>query len=876
MMTSILTACDKKPATTDPDTQQEPGKDSSDPTVSDDKPGKKPEEGNGKYQTLAERNGFGYIATYSKLEQDFEWAYNPKLMADGRIMLQATSNSEEEGYKENYITMNPDGTDIQYLPLPEFGENEHMQSYCLTSDGMWAVTYEWISGSNPASGGDIVLYDSVTADAPVAEIPIGGASTVTEIPVTEPSEEEAADDVASESDDDWMNSNAGGEDWTGDTDDDTTADDAADNTTTDADTPAEEEDPWIDFDDGENEEPEVHESYEIYRLYKIDMKGNIVAQPDITEITESQDYFYVQFMFADDEDNLYLSCEQTIFKIDSTGKLVDTLVLETWINQGFMLNDGNIMITYYGDTGMQVCQLNTDKMELEEPMTFDDDSWYNYIVGGGSYDIYLDDDNVLYGFDMETGKKTPLLNWMDSDVDRYSSNGYVIVDESTILFLYQEDDGGLELGTLKRVPYSEIPVRETITIGGYYLNYDIRRLISKFNRTNSTYRISFIDYSEYNTEEAADGAMNRLNMEMSAGNGPDILMDSVLNNMDLYVNKGFLVDLYTLMGENSNYQKEDLVQGYRNASEINGGLYSLAPSFSINAFWTNAEYLGDDGVLSLDELIAACKALPEDGVITSYATRGQMLQVVLMTSYNDLIDMETGECHFDTPEFAKFLEFCNLFPAEIDWETYQYDYSGSYNRIRNKEQIFEEMYLYSLRDMNSTIAQMGGMDGLACVGYPSLNGTRVILQTNNALAINASSKYQDVCWDFISQLLSDEYQESYASWELSVRQDLLEKQALEATQKPYYYDEEGNKVEYDQSWWDSETGEETVLEPLTQEQVDYFISIINSVSGSYRMDEELLTVVSEEAGAYFAGQKPAEEVARLIQNRVWTYVNEQR
>ena len=66
------------------------------------------------------------------------------------------------------------------------------------------------------------------------------------------------------------------------------------------------------------------------------------------------------------------------------------------------------------------------------------------------------------------------------------------------------------------------------------------------------------------------------------------------------------------------------------------------------------------------------------------------------------------------------------------------------------------------------------------------------------------------------------------------------------------------------------------MEPLTQEQVDYFMNIINSVDGSYNYDDELVTVVSEEAAAFFAGQKSAEEVAKLIQSRVQIYVNEQR
>ena len=41
-------------------------------------------------------------------------------------------------------------------------------------------------------------------------------------------------------------------------------------------------------------------------------------------------------------------------------------------------------------------------------------------------------------------------------------------------------------------------------------------------------------------------------------------------------------------------------------------------------------------------------------------------------------------------------------------------------------------------------------------------------------------------------------------------------------------------------------------------------------------DQSILDIVMSEAQAYFAGQKSADEVARLVQSKVNIYVNEQR
>ena len=43
---------------------------------------------------------------------------------------------------------------------------------------------------------------------------------------------------------------------------------------------------------------------------------------------------------------------------------------------------------------------------------------------------------------------------------------------------------------------------------------------------------------------------------------------------------------------------------------------------------------------------------------------------------------------------------------------------------------------------------------------------------------------------------------------------------------------------------------------------------------AYPSDGPIWRIVSEEAGAYFAGDKSAEEAAEIIQRRVWLYLNE--
>ena len=62
----------------------------------------------------------------------------------------------------------------------------------------------------------------------------------------------------------------------------------------------------------------------------------------------------------------------------------------------------------------------------------------------------------------------------------------------------------------------------------------------------------------------------------------------------------------------------------------------------------------------------------------------------------------------------------------------------------------------------------------------------------------------------------------------------------------------------------------------TQEQVDRIVSFVESVNKRGYYNEAISNIISEEAGAYFSGQKSARDVAGVIQSRVQVYVNENR
>ena len=109
---------------------------------------------------------------------------------------------------------------------------------------------------------------------------------------------------------------------------------------------------------------------------------------------------------------------------------------------------------------------------------------------------------------------------------------------------------------------------------------------------------------------------------------------------------------------------------------------------------------------------------------------------------------------------------------------------------------------------------------------------------------------------------------------MPIQMKYFREKAQEATQRPYYMDENGEKVEYDDYYYIND--EEIKLEPMTQEEVDAVVDYIFSVNKCYYGNTDIANIISEEAAPYFNGQKSAQEAAKIIQSRAQIYVNERR
>ena len=69
---------------------------------------------------------------------------------------------------------------------------------------------------------------------------------------------------------------------------------------------------------------------------------------------------------------------------------------------------------------------------------------------------------------------------------------------------------------------------------------------------------------------------------------------------------------------------------------------------------------------------------------------------------------------------------------------------------------------------------------------------------------------------------------------------------------------------------------EVIIEPMTTEEASEFTEFLSSLTLVGAHDESMMEIVTEEAQAFFEGQKSAQEVADIIQSRMKIYISESR
>lgn len=377
----------------------------------------------------------------------------------------------------------------------------------------------------------------------------------------------------------------------------------------------------------------------------------------------------------------------------------------------------------------------------------------------------------------------------------------------------------------------------------------IAELVKGFNASNSAKGI--VIELEYYT---GGSGMTRLASEVGAGSAPD-LYDFATLPRELLARRGYLADLGDIVRD------AGFAEGVINAcTSADGGVYEFTPCFELIYCAISREYV-PDGEWTPEDML---RLYEETGlpVFDPNMSREMFLEYYLAFNGGGYID---GGTRFDSAQFAALLEYASALP-----ERFEPDMSVDMARICAGRQLCA--LEYGGRDLPASLCVEDAAmpEGCARLGFPSAGGGTIAISSDYRIGVSATTAQREAAEAFLSYALENL---PYGSPPSSVESEL--RSALEERLSIWDGRDEmtSNLVLTD------ENGAERVLELKGRTpgaaEVEAALALINSASAVYDCDETLLDIVIDEAGAYFAGDKSAEDACAIIQNRVDTYIAEQ-
>ena len=465
--------------------------------------------------------------------------------------------------------------------------------------------------------------------------------------------------------------------------------------------------------------------------------------------------------------------------------------------------------------------------------------------------------NEITAINVKNGKETCVLSFQGTTYllpsDLYLQEFRVLEDES-VEILWTSADGSSSLRERLRMEKVE---RTPIVLRGQDVTGWLAKQINAFNRQNKTYHVIVEDCGYGNDME--DFA-RLTSVQIASGKGPDILYGGLMQDyISGMIKNGLLEDLRPHM-EKSGMQEENYFPftfaAWRDGEKI-CGISPATPSLS--SYRMDSAVLGGMQEPDIQTLVDVLLARQEDAVFLKTHDSQMLLEFLLEGSDTlwGMVDWEKGSCDFNGELFAQILETAKR-----------------YGKSENKRDLtpiaegrsFIDIYVYDEKEEREK-------KGKTICGVLFDDGCHVAVNSYSALAINTNSSNKEGAWEFLSFLLGDEAQSAsnipaarsnFAAW--------VEKQ------KETFAN--GKKVDmmYGERLADGSikpTGRVIyTAADVTDEIIEEYTEALEDARPCPLRTIPILDIISEEAADYFSGSKSAADVAKLVTNRVQTYLDE--
>lgn len=656
-------------------------------------------------------------------------------------------------------------------------------------------------------------------------------------------------------------------------------------------------------------------------LYTYDSTGNLVSSVDLSKVITQEDNDnnrYFNSYIVDAQGNIYINLSTCIRVCDKSGNVLFTTPESNgdneWIN-GLIFTNSGVPAVYkysYSDTGSSAKLVEIDLNAKGYGKEYELGSSINTIYSGsGDYLCYSSSDTGIMGVRADNLQTESVLNLLNLGIDNSNMSSIAVnSDGSFVTVSNNYNYSGITtapLSIITPIDSSEVKEKKILTLGCFYIDWNIRSQIAEFNKTNEDYTIYATSYSESNDTSDYTAALTKFNNEILAGNVPDILLISSGMPYNSYASKGLFADLYEFMDKDDVYNRDAFMPNVLKAMEKDGKLYEITPSFTVQTYAAKKSLVGDATSLTMDQANQILATMPEGATLTNDSqtmTASNFLSTAI--TFSNFVDYTNATCNFDSPEFKAILETAKKYPAEIDYDALYNDNPNYWmeqeTACRENRALLYSVYFNDFSIYTNTRDAYFGED-ISFVGFPgsgASNATGSVISTGSEIAVSSKSKYKDGAWEFIKLVLdnavgeqdsgnygvaitsdasvaeaADEAVKRITSqyYGLPVVKSQLQALGQQATIPQTYTDTDGTVQQVDNTYYVGNT--EVKVNLITQDEVNMLIDYFSTVDTIARYDESLTDIINEEANAYFKGTKSVDEAASLIQSRASIYLSEQ-
>lgn len=628
----------------------------------------------------------------------------------------------------------------------------------------------------------------------------------------------------------------------------------------------------IESKEGELTDDEMNEEVKIYNeakklLYKVDtsLNSSIINHDDIKDSN-------YETILGVNNNNIYLSYDKSsdndincsIVQIDmSNGKIKNELKIsgDTAYN-GTIVGDKLVCSL---SSGTKCYDLNSLK-ETSKLKNFNKDQYENNEIfqGEDNKTLYSVKDKGLYKYNLKTQKLSNIIEGsLSSFGDRNMYfNTATVTGNNKIIAAFSDEEGNV---TLYKYTYNKDlaskPDKE-ITVYSLYNNGTLDSAVNGYMKKHKDVYVKceygIEDYGNDSTTE--NDAIKKLNTELMAGKGPDIVfLDGI--DSSKYVKKGIFADLESVLKEHKKEMLKNVVKAYKSKDNK---IYEVPLSIEIPVITgKNVSEIND--LESLNKAVLEASKKGEKNIMNLYDAK-QFLYVLYYSCAGSWIkdDNTINKDKLKTflKESQSIYKTCTdsntdsvknklkKYIAEIKKQDLSYNYYEYYllNDGNDSDFMFEDTSLYNLgyfySDSDLAICKSLSNKGEK-LDYNIWEGQiGKYFIPSEKVAVNSKSKHIDDAKDFVSYLLSDKYQST--SFSTPVNKNALKKSIKERNNSKY-----GG---YGSMCYGDNGENELKIKNLDKDTIKKFISDIESLDSVCYSDKIILNQAEDEFVNYISGK----------------------